>query len=67
MTKSRMARRKSVTPRKKRILRLEVHKHVHRRFAGIRAGRHSGPRVRQDNNSAPSTPAIAPSSYASMF
>lgn len=67
MTKSRMAKRKSVHVRKKRILRLEVHKHVHRRFAGIRGGHKAGPRVKQDNNSAPSTPAISPSSYASMF
>jgi hypothetical protein len=62
-----MAKRKSVHVRKKRILRLEVHKHVHRRFAGIRSGRHGAARVTQDNNSAPSTPALSSSSYASMF
>jgi hypothetical protein len=67
VTKSRTVKRKSTTVTKKRILRLEVHKHVHRRFAGIRGGKKGAAHhLKTDNNATP-TPAIAPSSYASMF
>lgn len=62
--RSHMARRKGTgrAVRKKKILRLHVHAHHHRRYAGAHTGKHTGAHLTRT-----SAPAASSGSYISQF